>query len=397
MPETWLAIFEVVVGLGLVIFVHELGHFVVAKLCGVKCEKFYLGFDIGGLKLCKFRCGETEYGIGILPLGGYVKMLGQEDNPARLREEIERAKQPAGRADAGRVGRAERRRGGGRPAGAVRSPQLPGQERAAADGDHLGRRGHEPDLRLADGGGRHPLLRRAGSSLARVGYIVPGEGAWQADLRAGRRDPRSRRPAASPPSRTCWRPSPWATCSTASRWWCGGPARKNRLHIEVKATQAGGQPRIGVGSPLDHDALARRRLATARRHPGRRSRAALPARRQDRQARQPAGAQLRGIHAYLARTRTSRCGSPSSGSCRREGPPPAAARSKQLIRPRRPQSHALARAGHGDGADHRRPGRFAGRRGGHRAGRHDPHRRRPARGRSHDPAANCSAAARARP
>ena len=55
------------------IFVHELGHFLVAKLCGVKCEKFYLGFDIGGLKFCKFRYGETEYGIGILPLGGYVK------------------------------------------------------------------------------------------------------------------------------------------------------------------------------------------------------------------------------------------------------------------------------------------------------------------------------------
>ena len=82
-----------VIALGMVIFVHELGHFVVAKLCGVKCDKFYLGFDIGGWKFCKVRWGETEYGIGILPLGGYVKMLGQEDNPARLREEIERAKQ----------------------------------------------------------------------------------------------------------------------------------------------------------------------------------------------------------------------------------------------------------------------------------------------------------------
>jgi regulator of sigma E protease len=51
-----------------------------------------LGFDIGGWKFCKFRWGETEYGIGILPLGGYVKMLGQEDNPAKLKEEIERAK-----------------------------------------------------------------------------------------------------------------------------------------------------------------------------------------------------------------------------------------------------------------------------------------------------------------
>lgn len=86
-------ILKVLVGLGFVIFVHELGHFAVAKACGVKCEKFYLGFDIGGLRFCKFRWGETEYGIGILPLGGYVKMLGQEDNPSRLKEEIDRAKQ----------------------------------------------------------------------------------------------------------------------------------------------------------------------------------------------------------------------------------------------------------------------------------------------------------------
>jgi regulator of sigma E protease len=83
---------EVAIGLGLVIFVHELGHFLVAKLCGVKCEKFYLGFDIYGLKLLKFQWGETEYGIGILPLGGYVKMLGQEDNPTKAYEEMHRAR-----------------------------------------------------------------------------------------------------------------------------------------------------------------------------------------------------------------------------------------------------------------------------------------------------------------
>ena len=82
----------VALGLGMVIFVHELGHFVVAKLCGVRCDKFYLGFDIAGYKFFKFKKGETEYGIGILPLGGYVKMLGQEDNPARLKDEIEKAK-----------------------------------------------------------------------------------------------------------------------------------------------------------------------------------------------------------------------------------------------------------------------------------------------------------------
>jgi len=85
-------ILEVAVAIGAVIFVHELGHFAVAKWCGVKCEKFYLGFDLFGLKLFRFQYGETEYGIGILPLGGYVKMLGQEDNPSRAAEEIERAK-----------------------------------------------------------------------------------------------------------------------------------------------------------------------------------------------------------------------------------------------------------------------------------------------------------------
>ena len=87
------ALAKAAVALGLVIFVHELGHFLVAKACGVKCEKFYIGFDIYGLKLLKFRWGETEYGIGALPLGGYVKMLGQDDNPARAYEEIQRAKQ----------------------------------------------------------------------------------------------------------------------------------------------------------------------------------------------------------------------------------------------------------------------------------------------------------------
>lgn len=84
-------ILEVAFGLGMVIFVHELGHFLVAKACGVKCEKFYLGFDIYGLKLAKFQWGETEYGIGALPLGGYVKMLGQDDNPGRAAAERERS------------------------------------------------------------------------------------------------------------------------------------------------------------------------------------------------------------------------------------------------------------------------------------------------------------------
>jgi regulator of sigma E protease len=56
----------------------------------VKCEKFFIGFDIGGYKL-SHRWGETEYGIGILPLGGYVKMLGQDDDPAHIADEMRRS------------------------------------------------------------------------------------------------------------------------------------------------------------------------------------------------------------------------------------------------------------------------------------------------------------------
>ena len=101
-PESWWAIAQVCIGLGLVIFVHELGHFLVAKACGVKCEKFYIGFDFFDIKigdlvliprsLVKFQWGETEYGVGILPLGGYVKMLGQDDNPGNMEQEIARSK-----------------------------------------------------------------------------------------------------------------------------------------------------------------------------------------------------------------------------------------------------------------------------------------------------------------
>ncbi len=90
--ENWWVVLQVAGGLGFVIFVHELGHFLVAKACGVKCEKFFLGFDIGGLKLASFKWGETEYGIGVLPLGGYVKMLGQDDNPAAAEHEAQRAR-----------------------------------------------------------------------------------------------------------------------------------------------------------------------------------------------------------------------------------------------------------------------------------------------------------------
>jgi len=63
-----------VVVLGVLIFVHEFGHFLVAKLFNVRVEKFSLGF---GPKLVGKRIGETEYLISAFPLGGYVKMFGE--------------------------------------------------------------------------------------------------------------------------------------------------------------------------------------------------------------------------------------------------------------------------------------------------------------------------------
>ncbi|MFH1417095.1 MAG: site-2 protease family protein [Planctomycetota bacterium] len=63
-------------GFSLVIFVHELGHFLAAKWAGVRVDKFAIGF---GKELFGFTKGETRYSFNALPLGGYVKMLGQED------------------------------------------------------------------------------------------------------------------------------------------------------------------------------------------------------------------------------------------------------------------------------------------------------------------------------
>ena len=60
--------------LGVLVFVHELGHFLAAKRVGIRVLKFQLGFNP---TILSFRRGDTEYGIGALPLGGYVKMAGE--------------------------------------------------------------------------------------------------------------------------------------------------------------------------------------------------------------------------------------------------------------------------------------------------------------------------------
>ena len=60
--------------IGILVFIHELGHFLLAKWSGVRVEKFSLGF---GKKIFSFKRGETEYLLSMLPLGGYVKMYGE--------------------------------------------------------------------------------------------------------------------------------------------------------------------------------------------------------------------------------------------------------------------------------------------------------------------------------
>jgi regulator of sigma E protease len=69
-------ILQFLIGLDVVVFFHELGHFLVAKWAGIKVERFAIGM---GPRLFGFRRGETDYCYCALPLGGYVKMLGQDD------------------------------------------------------------------------------------------------------------------------------------------------------------------------------------------------------------------------------------------------------------------------------------------------------------------------------
>ena len=70
-----MTIFLSIAVLGILIFVHELGHFLLAKACGVGVVEFSIGF---GKKIFKRKVGETNYAIGIVPLGGYVRMLGDD-------------------------------------------------------------------------------------------------------------------------------------------------------------------------------------------------------------------------------------------------------------------------------------------------------------------------------
>lgn len=81
---------QLLLSLSILVFIHELGHFLAAKLFKARVEKFYLFFD-PWFSIFKFKRGETEYGIGWLPLGGYTKISGMIDESM----DTEQMKQPA--------------------------------------------------------------------------------------------------------------------------------------------------------------------------------------------------------------------------------------------------------------------------------------------------------------
>ncbi|WP_256007423.1 RIP metalloprotease RseP [Pedobacter deserti] len=82
---------QLLLGLSILVILHELGHFLAARAFGIKVEKFYLFFDAWGVKLFSIKRGDCEYGIGWLPLGGYVKIAGMIDESM----DTEQMKQPA--------------------------------------------------------------------------------------------------------------------------------------------------------------------------------------------------------------------------------------------------------------------------------------------------------------
>lgn len=91
--EILIKILQLLLSLSLLIFVHELGHYLTARMFGIRVEKFYLFFDAGGFSLFKFKIGDTVFGMGWVPFGGYCKISGMIDESLDT-ESIKQPPQP---------------------------------------------------------------------------------------------------------------------------------------------------------------------------------------------------------------------------------------------------------------------------------------------------------------
>src|ERR1043166_5789157 len=84
---------QLILGISILVILHEFGHYIAAKAFGIRVEKFYLFFDAWGFKLFSIKIGETEWGVGWLPLGGYVKIAGMIDE-SMDKEQLKNPPQP---------------------------------------------------------------------------------------------------------------------------------------------------------------------------------------------------------------------------------------------------------------------------------------------------------------
>lgn len=90
--EIFIKVVQLLLSLSILVIVHEAGHFLAARLFGTRVEKFYLFFD-PWFSLFKFKKGDTEYGVGWIPLGGYVKISGMIDE-SMDKEQMKQPPQP---------------------------------------------------------------------------------------------------------------------------------------------------------------------------------------------------------------------------------------------------------------------------------------------------------------
>ena len=192
--------------LGVLVFVHELGHFLLARWHGVRVITFSLGF---GPKLLSFKRGDTEYCLSAIPLGGYVKMAGEnpEDQPQGAPDEFlskskwQRFQILHGRSgDEHDSGRAAARRGPGtgRPSAGV--PEPSGGDRGGAG-------------RFAGRARRHAARRRGGAHQRPRGRQLGGPRGRHHLARRPRRGIRACAAAATSAPSPSGRPPPRCRCS----------------------------------------------------------------------------------------------------------------------------------------------------------------------------------------